>query len=294
MKKQSTATVFLLFGTLLWGMTFAFIKDAMASLSAFDFLFWRFGIASLFLFLVFFKKINLTDGKLIRQGIWLGLFLAGTVIFQTMGLRYTSASTASFITGLSVILVPLYFTVVQKQWPEMNIMVAVALTVTGIALISLNSALSVNIGDFWIILCAISFAVYIILAGKFSQSGQAITLTFVQSLTITFVVGFINVGGGSYTFPTQINLWVDILFCAIFASVLAFYLQIRFQHYITATKTALIFALEPVFATLTAIAYLHEELTTRFVIGALCIFAGMLLSEFKFKRKLDRPDRVVS
>jgi len=285
MKKETTATAYLLFGTLLWGMTFAFIKDAMSGMSAFNFLFWRYSIASLFLLLIFFKKIHLSDKKLILQGVWLGLLLGGTVIFQTIGLRYTTASTASFITGLSVILVPLYFCLTHKRWPAFNIAAAVALTIAGICLISLNSALDVNIGDFWIILCAISFSAYIIITGKFSHSGHAITLTFVQSITIAVVAGVINLFDGGFAIPVQINLWVSILFCAIFASVLACYLQIRFQRYLTDTKTALIFALEPVFATLAAVVYLDEDLTVKFIIGAVCIFAGMLLSELKLKKK---------
>ncbi len=293
MKKETLATTYLLFGTLLWGVTFSFTKDAVGFMSPFDFLFWRFGIASLFLLVIFFKKIKLFDKKLILQGVWLGLFLAGTVIFQTIGLRYTSASTASFITGLSVILVPVYFCVIQKKLPQAQVMAALVLTILGIGLISLNSELSINIGDFWIILCAISFAIYVILASKFSHSGHAMTLTFVQSLTITAIVGIIDLSSGGYTLPRQINLWVAILYCALLASVLAFYLQIRFQRYISATKTALIFALEPVFATLTAIIYLDEQLTLKFVIGALCIFAGMLLSEVKLKKKLKQQEGVV-
>ncbi|HVV69107.1 MAG TPA: DMT family transporter [Gammaproteobacteria bacterium] len=285
MKKATTATAYLLFGTLLWGMTFSFIKDAVGSMNAFNFLFWRYSIASLLLLLIFFKKIHLVNKKLILQGVWLGLLLGGTVIFQTIGLTSTTASTASFITGLSVIMVPLYFCMLHKRWPAINITAAVGLTIIGICLISLNSALDVNRGDFWILLCAICFSAYIIVTGKFSHSGHAFTLTFVQSLTIAVIAGVINLFNKSFTIPVAMNLWVSILFCAIFASILACYLQIRFQRYLTDTKTAIIFALEPVFATLTAVVYLDENLTVKFLIGAGCIFAGMLLSEIKLKER---------
>src|SRR3990167_10204025 len=89
----------MLLATLLWGMTFAFIKDAVTLLTPFDFLFWRFGIASLLLGIFFSKKIKFNQ-RIFLHGFVLGIFLTGTVVFQTIGLRYTTASTASFITAL--------------------------------------------------------------------------------------------------------------------------------------------------------------------------------------------------
>src|SRR5262245_4599637 len=94
----------ILAATMIWGMTFSFIKDAVVTLPPFVFLFWRFAIASLLLIVIFWKKIKFSRQTL-AYGCILGILLGGTVVFQTIGLRYTSASTASFITGLSVVLV---------------------------------------------------------------------------------------------------------------------------------------------------------------------------------------------
>ena len=113
----------ILLATLFWGMTFAFIKDAVATLSPFNFLFWRFGIASFLLLLIFWQKIRF-DRQTLFYGTLLGLLLAGTVIFQTIGLRYTTASTASFITGLSVIVVALFESFLNKQWPSLYVITA--------------------------------------------------------------------------------------------------------------------------------------------------------------------------
>lgn len=290
MKISTIATFAILLATFLWGMTFAFIKDAVTSLDVFNFLFWRFGVASLILFCISYKKIKFSDRKLLLQGFLLGLFLAGTVIFQSTGLRYTSASTASFITGMTVIIVALIVCCLERRWPTFNVILAVILAVTGIGLITLTSSLTINVGDLWVMLCAFCFATYIILAGKFSHSGEPITLTFVQMMTIFIIVGSINFSSNNFTVPNATHLWISILFCAIFASIIAFILQLRFQRYVTSTKTAIIFASEPIFATITAIIYLGEQLTLKFVIGALLIFSAMLLSELKSKKKVMPQD----
>lgn len=287
MHKETQATLAILLATAFWGMTFSFIKDAVTLISPFNFLFWRFCIASGLLYIVFFSKIQLLKNqKIIFQGISLGVFLAGTVIFQTIGLQYTNASTASFITGLTVILVPIFTSILNKQFPSSRLVVSLVIAVTGIGLITLTNGFIINVGDLWVMLCAFCFAIYIILAGKFSSKEHTYTLTFIQLVTITALAAIADSFIGSFTLPTAQNVWTAILFCAIFASVIAFILQLKFQRHVSATKTAIIFALEPVFATLTAYIYLGEKLTGRFIIGCLLIFSSIFISELKLKKKV--------
>jgi drug/metabolite transporter (DMT)-like permease len=209
------------------------------------------------------------------------------VIFQTIGLQYTTASTASFITGLSVILVTLLSCLVDKRWPSITVLISVVLATAGIALITLHNGFTFNVGDWWVFLCACCFAVYVVLASKFVQSGNTLTLTFAQLVTITVVTGGIALFMGVITVPHTRNVWIAILFCAIFASVIAFSLQLHFQRYVSANKTAIIFATEPVFATLTAAVYLHERITWLFAIGALMVFTAIVLSEKSMEKKAE-------
>lgn len=289
MKTSTTATLYILLATLFWGMTFAFIRDAVSVISPFSFLFWRFGTASLLLFIFFYKNIHFNK-KLITQGIWLGLFLGGTVIFQTIGLQYTTASTASFITALSVIMVMIFSCILERQWPNLSLSIAVILATLGVGLITLTNGLTLNQGDVWIFLCAIAFAIYIILAGKFTQSNQPLTLTLIQMLTIFVLAGIFFVPKHGLAAPTHLNVWIDILFCAIFASIISFTLQLKFQKYVSASKTAIIFATEPIFATITAAIYLGERLSIQFAIGATLIFASILISEMGSKKKVFPQD----
>lgn len=284
LNSSQAATFFILVTTMLWGGTFAFIKDAVATFSVGDFMLWRFGLASLLMGLIFFKHIHFTNIKLMKEGMVLGLLFGLGAYTQSMGLRFTSASTASFITVLEVIWVPIFIGLYKRSWPGLMVSLAVLLAVAGILFITWQPGFHVNPGDIWVVVCSLFFACYTLAASKISHSGEPLTITFFQLLTIA-VLGFV-LSLGHLSWPKTANVWWSIVYCAIFASVLAFYLQVRFQRYVTATKAAIIFSAEPVFATLTAIVYLNENLSYRFFAGAVLIFSGILLSEFKLKEKI--------
>lgn len=282
-------TFAILLATAIWGMTFAFIKDAVSSISPYSFLFWRFGIASLLIILLFKAYITLSR-KNLTYGLILGLFLAGTVIFQSIGLQYTSASTASFITGLSVLFVNFVDCILTKTRPSIYLICAAFLAIFGVAFITLSNGLVINSGDLWVLLCAISFAGYILYASQASNLQQPFALTFIQSFIVCLISGLMSSFTKSFFVPVSHNVWVAILFCSIFASIIAFLLQLKFQKYISATKAAIIFALEPVFATITAAFYLNEHLTYNFFIGASFILLAIILSEKQSKNKVIPKD----
>lgn len=283
MKKATTGTIAILLATLFWGMTFVFIKEAVAGLNVFAFLFWRFGIASVLLMVVFARTLLKINRKLLVHGVILGLFLAGTVVFQSIGLQFTKASSASFITGLSVVLVTVFTALLQRKVPKWNVVLAVVLSTVGLGAITLSSGLMLNKGDVWVLLCAACFAWYIIFAGRYTRQHGSLPLTIVQIVTIAVISGVLALASSSLAVPQTYKVWQAILFCSLFASVIAFTLQIHYQKYVSPAKTAIIFTLEPVFATLTAVLYASEALTARFLLGASLIFVAMLIAEIKGK-----------
>lgn len=282
MTQHTRALLFILLATAIWGVTFALIRDAVATLPVMDFVFWRFLIAALFILVVFYRHIRIRPA-LLFQGIILGVCFGSGVITQTMALTTTPASTVSFITSFEVLFVPLLLALIYQRWPRLNIIMAILLTLTGIALITLSHGqLYFSRGDQWALLCAFFFAVYTLAAGRFSHSNQPMTLTFVQAATLSVIAALSDaLMHRTPTLPVTTNIWGAILFCALFASVISFYLQIRYQRFVGSTKTAIIFASEPIFATFTAALYLGERLTFFFLIGAALIISGILLAELK-------------
>ena len=271
----------LLIGTIFWGMTFVFIKDAVSQISVANFLGYRFLLAALLLVLIFFKRHRSYDWNTLKYGALLAIPLLFSFLAQTIGLQYTSASKGGFITGLSVVFVPLILSFIKKRLPSFNIIVAVFFATMGLGFLTLGSHLSLNIGDTWVFFSAILFASYIIMVARFSGKSDAILL----SVTQFFLVGLICISysslKGELSIPSGYKVWQAIIFTAFFATAYMYTVQNYYQKYISEITTSIIFSFEPLFAAITAYLYLNEALTERTIIGGLMIFIGILFAEIK-------------
>ncbi|WP_147533723.1 DMT family transporter [Bacillus marasmi] len=289
MKKSIIADFSLMLVALVWGATFVLVQNAISFLPPLTFNGVRFLMASIILGIVLFafKKDQLAyyNHKLLVSGVIMGMWLFFGYATQTMGLLYTTSSNAGFITGLSVVLVPLFSVVLLKQRPGMNAMIGVFLATTGLYLLTMTGSTSLNLGDFLVLLCAVSFALQIIVTGKYSSSYPTLLLTVVQITTVSIfslISAFLFEDWPKALQPDILfknDVVVALLVTSIFATALAFFAQTAFQKYTSATHVALIFALEPVFAAITAYFWGGERLSSGAIFGCVFIFIGMILAE---------------
>ncbi len=277
------AILLLLLGTIFWGMTFVFIKDAVSLMSVANFLGYRFLLAALLLVCIFFKRLRNFDKNILKYGALLSMPLLFSFLAQTIGLQYTSASKGGFITGLSVVFVPLILSAIQKRLPSFNVLIAVILATIGLGFLTLGSHLSLNIGDTWVFVSAILFAIYIIMVGRFSLKGDAILLSVTQFLIVGLICISYSGAKGELYFPREYKVIQAIVFTAVFATAFMYTIQNYYQKYISEITTSIIFSFEPLFAAITAYFYLNEALTERTIVGGLLIFAGVLFAEIKMK-----------
>jgi len=284
MNQNRLATILLLIGTLFWGMTFVFIKEGTSILNLYNFLSYRFFIAAIVLALLFLKKFKKFNFDILKFGLILGIPLAIGYITQTIGIQYTSASKAAFITGLSVILVPIFLVIINKKLPKLNQIIAVVLALIGLGLLTISDSLILNVGDIWCLVCAVSFAIYIIMVGRYTKGRDSILLTFVQLIFVALLTAVISFFSSGFEFPKTYIVWQAILFCSIFATAFMYTIQNHFQKFVSEVKAAIIFSFEPLFAAITAFFYLHEILTIKLISGGLLIFIAMILSEFKINK----------
>lgn len=294
MKKSNYADFSLILVALVWGATFVLVQNAISFLPPLTFNGVRFFMATLILgiALLLFKKEQLAyfNHKLMLAGVFMGLWLFLGYATQTMGLLFTTSSKAGFITGLSVVLVPIFSVILLKQRPGMNAILGVFLATTGLYLLTMTGATSLNIGDFLVLLCAISFALQIIVTGKYSSSYPTLLLTVVQITTVSIfslISAFLFEDWQKALQPDilfKYDVIIALLVTSIFATALAFFAQTAFQKYTTATHVALIFALEPVFAALTAYFWGGERLTSGAILGCVFIFIGMILAELPMEK----------
>ena len=289
MKKPIFADLSLLLVTLIWGTTFLLVKNAIDFLPPLAFNGIRFFIAALLLILcllVFGKKqLKQLNIKLIASGMFIGFWLFLGYVTQTIGLLYTTTSKAGFITGLSVVLVPLFSMFLLKQFPSMNGIFGVLTATIGLFLLTMTDVSSLNIGDGYVFICAICFAMHIIFTGKFSSKYPTLLLTVIQITTVALLSM-----GSSFIFEDwKKSLRMDILFSqdviigivitSVFATAIAFFIQTNFQKYTSATRVALIFAMEPVFAAIAGYFWAHERLSLSALLGCCLIFLGMIFAE---------------
>jgi drug/metabolite transporter (DMT)-like permease len=274
---RTKAEAFLVVVTAIWGCTFVVVKGALADASPLPFLAARFVLAGVLLLVILGR--GQVERRTIFPGSVLGLFLFAGYLFQTWGLIYTTPSKSAFLTGFSVILVPLLMMLSGVRMGSATILGGV-LGLFGIYLLVAPSGMAaVNRGDILTLAGAFSFAVHIILVGYYTNKFSFLHLVPVQVLA----VGLLSLVALSLV-PDQTLHWtgrlvVAILITAVLATGVAFSVQNWAQQYTPAAHTALIFALEPVFAALFSRLVMKEHLGGRVLVGSGLILAGMIVSE---------------
>ena len=282
------ADLLLLSVAIAWGVTFLMVQDAINTTPVYAFLFFRFAIASILMFFIAYKYLDEINKKTILYGIILGLFLFSAFATQTFGLAYTKSSIVAFITGLNVIVVPFLAYFIFKDYISKNVLIATVIAVVGLYLLTMSGALTIGKGELLTLICAFLFALQIIFTGKFSKEVNVFLLVLFQLLTVTVLSLIFSLSLDDVTF----NLTYDYVFfkaviiTAVFATVYAFLIQTYMQQFTTATKTAIIFAMEPVSASVFAYISVGEVLTNIQLSGAILIVFATVVAELKFKRKL--------
>ncbi|WP_175059195.1 DMT family transporter [Thermococcus sp. 2319x1] len=265
------AELILLGITVIWGFTFPAMKVSLSYLPPILFLAYRFGIASLLMLFAFRKKA--IKSETFFEGFILGATLFFGHGFQIVGLKYTSASNSAFITSLYVVFTPFiaYFLLGDKLKARDFLSLSVA--IAGLYLIS-GASLSFNYGDLLTVLCAISFAFQIVLVQKFGERDY-LSLAFWQifwNFVFSTIYALIFEG---FALPIGITPWLGIIYTGVFATVIAFTLQVKYQKETKAHKAALIYSAEPIFGHISAFLTIGEVLSLRGYLGALLILAAI-------------------
>jgi drug/metabolite transporter (DMT)-like permease len=214
----------------------------------------------------------------------MGLALFAGYAFQTFGLRLTTPAKAGFITGMSVVIVPVVSTLLLRQRLARGVWLGVALAAAGLALLSLQIAdpasadLSVNPGDLLVLGCALAFACQILLTGRFAPRYDPLLLTFGQIVVVALLAGIAGLLLESPPVPTGSVLFAAA-FTGVLATSLAFGIQTTAQRFTSPTRTALIYSTEPMFAAIFSFLLIGEVLGLRQLVGCALILAGMITAE---------------
>jgi drug/metabolite transporter (DMT)-like permease len=297
---QRRADLFLVLIALIWGTTFTIVHETVATFPALALIAMRFSCAALvFAPMLIRRRTELNQSGWLVGALLGGLLFAGFAM-QTLGLRYTSPARAGFITGLNVVLVPL-LGLLFGQRPPPRAIVGVALAVAGMAILSWGCRMpwlacasgadgspAQRLGDLLILICALAFALHIVAVSRWATTLPVLPLNAVQLLVAALLAIIAALLSEPIPLPTA-RVWAAALFLGLIATALVFGLQLLLQRYTTATHTALIFALEPVFAAFFSWLWIDEALTWAVILGGGLMLLGVIVAELSFGREPQKP-----
>jgi len=285
MSRSLKAHLLLLAATFVWGSTFIVIKSALADATPLVFNAVRMVIAAVVLGAIFHRQLRHLSIGAPRAGFEVGTLMWLGYEFQTAGLLYTSASKSAFLTGISVVLVPLLLAVFWRRHVNRYTLAGVAAAFVGLYLLCVPpgqglSLASLNRGDLLTLACAVAFAFQIIVLGRSAQHYGFAHLVPVEiaSCALWMLISIPIADRRGFIRLTPAVLWA-LAVTALAGTVACFIVQAWAQRFTPPTHTALIFTLEPVFAGLTSYALIGERLGSRGLLGAAFILAGVVASE---------------
>jgi len=281
MRLETKSTYILVLVTAIWGGTFVLVQQATHFISPQSFIFIRMLLAGLCFLPIVWGSLRKTVPLIFWGGLLLALLNTTTYILQTEGLQTIPASRSAFITGFGVVLVPMLSPLFGLGFPKKMELIAAFFCLSGLYILTGASFSHLSSGDFWSLGCAFTYAVMVICLQIISKKTQDTLLLSFYMTGFGFIVPMMM-------FP-QMNLhailhWqviMALLFCAVLATSLVSYLMARYQQHVSMSKAAIIYALEPVFATLFAFVFYQQGITLSTVIGGAIIICSITLPNIK-------------
>lgn len=256
-----------------WGGAFVFMKDSLQRMDVNSFLAVRFFCATVLLIVLKPSALKRIDRAFFIKGVITGTLLASGYIFQSFGLTLTTIAKTGFITGLYAVIVPLISALLFHKHVSKVQWLAVAIAMLGLALMSFRG-FSVGLGEFLVLISAIIFALHIIALGEWSANHDTYALTILQLGTVT-VLAFLASLKSGFHMPPDRNVWISVLFTAVFSTSFAFIIQTWTQSFMNPTTIGIILTMEYIFAAAGAVAIAHEQLTLRTLLGGALVISAM-------------------
>ena len=291
MKKQLSGVIALLGATVIWGSAFIAQSVGMDKIGPFTFQAVRCFLAVVFLFpaSALFSKgkpfwKSWADPALWRSGVICGLALFAASSLQQIGLVYTDAGKAGFLTAMYIVFVP-FLGLFLGQRPGRNALLSLIPAIVGLYLLSCTSVSGINKGDVLLLLCAVAFSVQILLIDRHCAGLDGLKLNCIQAL----VAAVLSVPWALLTETVDASriasCWLPLGYAGVLSMGVAYTLQIVGQKRVAPSAAALLMSLESVFAALFGWLLLHETMTRAEELGCVLVFAAVVISQLPEKKK---------
>ena len=297
MKKQLQGSASLLLATLIWGIAFIAQSVGMDHIGPFTFQAVRCALAVLGMLVVIWlldKKAGRSfkdgwkDKRLWKAGLLCGIPLFLACDLQQVGLVYTTAGKAGFLTAMYIVMVPVLGIFLKRKISYM-VPISVGIAVAGLYLLSFAGVSQINIGDILMLLCAVMFAIQILVVDHFAADIDAVRLNCIQAGVVSIASAIITVFTEDVQISALADCWLPLCYTGFLSMGAAYSLQIIGQKHVEPTTAALIMSLESVFAVLFGWLLLKEVMTLSEILGCVLMFVAVILSQVPVKTKKALP-----
>lgn len=306
MSKKMLGNIMLTITAFIWGISFVFQRKGMEYIEPLTFAASRLVLAALAVMIVAFimdmrerKKPGFTPRtgetadaykrNTILGGVLAGLCLTGAGAFQQMGVVYTTAGKAGFITALYMMLVPVINFLFFKKKNTWLVWLGVVVGVVGLYLLCMtDKSFSVTKGDGLILICSVFFALHILVCDHFAPIGNPVKISAIQFITACACTWVLAILWEDPTWAKIVSAAVPIAYCGVMSGGVAYTLQILAQRDTDPTVAALILSLESVFAVIGGAIMLHERMSPRELIGCLIMFIAIILVQIPLPEKKEK------
>lgn len=309
-RQQLIGIIFMLLATFFWGTTFVAQSAGMDYIGPFTYNCCRsfVGCVVLIPVAIFYERLNnkgvssqaegtlsVTGNKkdLIIGGIVCGTVLTAASGLQQIGIIYTSVGKTGFLTVLYIVLVPIFGLFLKKKC-QLNVWISVLVAVVGLYLLCIQEDFSIVLTDFYVLGCAVMWAVHILFVDYYSPKVNGVWLSSIQFFVSGILSGIIMFIFETPNWASIIACTGPILYAGVFSSGVAFTLQILAQKRLDASIAALIMSTESVFSVLSGWIILNETLTSREALGCVFMFIAVLFAQFTLPKRIPKKNRNVS
>lgn len=299
-KSKTFGNLVLLITSIIWGFAFVFQRSGMDSIEPITFNAARMTCGAIFVTLLAFiidKKKNIKRSPsdteqpsrikaTVFAGVLCGLLLTAASTLQQMGLVYTTAGKAGFITAMYMLFVPILNLILFKEKGSAKTWIAIMLGVAGMYLLCMNEGVAFTKGDLLILVCALLFSGHILCCDQFTKNCDPVKISAIQFIVASVLSSILALITETPTLDKVFSAAVPILYCGLISGGIGYTLQIVGQKYTDPSSASLLMSLESVFALIAGVLMLNENMSPREFIGCAVMFAAIILVQLpNFKKK---------
>lgn len=276
MQENHKYNICMFIATIFFGMTYVLTKICLNYSTELHIISFRFLIAFVISLIFLQRKIFPLKIKEILYSLILSVLLFMVFITMTIGVKYTTATNASFLISLSVIFIPFFSWIFNKEKPKKSIFIVLIIALIGIMLLTLDKNLEFHIGDILCLICSLLFSFHVLITERFVKNNNPITLGVLQFGGVALLSFLVQYPIEKFTLPKNEKFWISLMTLSVFCTALAYIIQTVSQKKLSSTLIGLILSLEPIFSGIFGYFILNEYLSPQQYMGAFLLLISII------------------